>query len=239
MQSNRHTPSICNRIGFRPSVWFGWQRQSSDALRQKLVSQRTQTSLSDRKLLELSDDVVEEHENWIRALVDYGHAVKHSDFDAVAFRALETRKGSLFWLVRRNGKTHGFHSDAVDPHDAIEEAQAAWQQRRRVRKDWPFVESLMRDVLLGRVKLTVRIEDAYASPLCAMGITAFLTRMRLGHVREISGRMAAVLMWIDPQVGFVLYEAYRREIRQLDGADGFAPDAISSATTPKPFNNPK
>lgn len=218
MQQNQHTTSMYRSTAFRP----GLRRNRSLQLRQKLALQRPSTSLLDRELLVYSGDIVEERENWIRAFVDYGHAIECSRVQATAFRAVDASDGTLFWLVRRVGKVHGFHSGAVDPFDAIEEAQAAWQHRRQIRKDWPFVESLMRDALTGRIHLRVRIEDAHNSPLCGMGINAFMTRIRLGHVREISGRMAAILMWIDPQVGFVLYEAYRREIREANGNDQFA-----------------
>ena len=57
----------------------------------------------------------------------------------------------------------------------------------------------------------MRIEDAFASPLCTMGVAAFMRRMRISQVKEISGRLAAILMWIDPQVGFVIYQADLRE----------------------------
>ncbi|MEM9760891.1 MAG: hypothetical protein AAF968_00010 [Pseudomonadota bacterium] len=176
------------------------------------------TSLLDRELLAVSDDIVEEREDWIMAFVDYGHAIECPNEPTTAFRALDASDGSLFWLVRRDGKRHGYHSRAADPHEAISEAQAAWQRRAKVKKEWAFVERLKRDALLGRVQIKVRLEDAHNSPLCTMGIEAFLSRMRLGHVREISGRMAAILMWIDPQVGFVLHEAYSRSTRAIDAS---------------------
>ena len=218
MQQSTFPRSARSRAAFRRQFWLDLLQNRSQQLRQKLALQRPMTSLLDRELLAISDDIVEERENWIRAFVDYGHAIQCPNGQATALRALDTSDGSLFWLVRRDGKLHGFHSQAVGPYDAIDEAHAAWQRRRQVKKDWAFVERLMRDVLVGRIQINVRIEDAYNSPLCGMGVDAFLTRMRLGHVRQIPGRMAAILMWIDPQVGFVLHEAYSRSMREADGS---------------------
>lgn len=219
MQQMTFQKSMRRRATFRRPFWLERLQNRSQQLRQKIAFQRPMISLLDRELLAISDDIVEERENWIRAFVDYGHAIECPNGQATAFRALDASEGSLFWLVRREGKHHGFHSRAVDAYDAIDEAHAAWQCRRQVRQDWAFVERLMRDALLGRIQFKVRIEDAHSSPLCGMGIDAFLTRMRLEHVREISGRMAAILMWIDPQVGFVLYEAHRRSTREVDRSD--------------------
>ena len=221
MQQSTFPRSTRSRAAFRRPFWYELLCRRSQQLRQKLAFQRPMISLLDRELLAISDDIVEERENWIRAFVDYGHAIQCPNGQATAFKALGSSDGSFFWLVRRDGKHHGFHSRAVDPYDAIAEAHAAWQRRRQVRKDWAFVERLMRDVLLGRIQINVRIEDAHNSPLCGMGIEAFLTRMGLGHVREIPGRMAAILMWSDPQGGFVLHEAYSRSMREADGSSAF------------------
>ena len=222
MQQSTLPRSTRSRAAFRRPFWLDLLQNRSQQFRQKLAFQRPMTSLLDRELLAISDDIVEECENWIRAFVDYGHAIQCPNGQATAFKALDASDGAFFWLVRRDGKHHGFHSRAVDPYDAIDEAHAAWQRRRQVRQDWAFVERLMRDALLGRNQFKVRVEDAHSSPLCGMGIDAFLTRMRLEHVREISGRMAAILMWIDPQVGFVLYEAHRRSTREVDRSDKVA-----------------
>ncbi|MEM8631840.1 MAG: hypothetical protein AAGF74_11425 [Pseudomonadota bacterium] len=222
MHQNTFPRSARSSAAFRRPFWLDILQNRSQQLRQKLAFQRPMTSLLDRELLAISDDIVEERENWIRAFVDYGHAIECPSGQATAFKALDASDGSFFWLVRGNGKNQGFHSRAVDPYDAIDEAHTSRQRRRQVRKDWALVERLMRDLLLGRIQIRVRIEDAHNSPLCRMGIDAFLTRMRLGHVREISGRVAAILMWIDPKVGFVLYEAHSRSMREADGSDAFA-----------------
>lgn len=185
-------------------------------LRRKLAMQRQMTALLDHKIVAASDDIVLEREDWVEAFVDYGHCFSFDGGKITAFRAIAVHDGSLFWLVRKNGKAKGYHSDRTDPLGAVEQAEAAWQGRKRVRRDWSAVEALARDLLLGRRALRVRIEDAHASALCTMGVTAFMRQMRISHIQEISGRLAAILMWIDPQVGFVIHQAHLRETQNAE-----------------------
>jgi hypothetical protein len=44
-----------------------------------------------------------------------------------------------------------------------------------------------------------------------MGIEGFLAALKLGRIQSVSGRIAALMMQIEPQVGFVIYQAMQRE----------------------------
>ena len=179
-------------------------------LRLKLAMDRQMTSLLDREMASTSDAIVREKEDWVDAFVDYEHVVSFDGGETRAYRAVSVSEGTLFWLVRRTGKTKGYHSDCADPLAAVEQAHEAWRNRKLIRRDWDAVERLARDLLLGRTKLRVRIQDAYSSPLCNMGVSAFMRWMRISGVTEVSGRLAAILMRIEPQVGFVIYQAHLR-----------------------------
>lgn len=178
--------------------------------RLKLVMQCKMQPHLNRDIAADSDEIVLEDEDWVKALVNYSHAVSTDGGRTCAFRALDMHSGSLFWLVRKEGKSRGYHSDKPSPLAAIAQAETAWLERKRIRTNWQSVEELARDLLLGRKRLRVRLEDAYESPLCTMGIKAFMRRMRLSGVTQISGRTASILMWIDPQVGFVIHQANLR-----------------------------
>ncbi|SDN75107.1 hypothetical protein SAMN05216196_10212 [Lutimaribacter pacificus] len=178
--------------------------------RELLAKQRQMVSLLDKEILARSDEIAFERENWVDAFIDYGHAVSFDNRQTMAYRGIATRDGTLFWLVRRQDKKHGYHAAATDPLEAVEEAQTAWARRKAVRQDWDRVEQMANALILGRLRFRVTIDDALASPLCTLGIECFLDRHRLRNTRNVSGRFAALLMKIEPQVGFVIHQAHLR-----------------------------
>jgi hypothetical protein len=174
-----------------------------------LTLKRPNTSLIERELLSVVAPIYLDHSNWVRMWVDPEHSVRSDCGQITAMRGV-TWEGQLIWLVHHREKRHGYHSAHACPFDAIEEAQGVWVERRRVRQNWPFVQSLARDLLLGRRKLEVRIEDAHASALCSFGIDGFLKRIGFGRAKRTSGRVVALMMLLDDQAGFVLLAAYER-----------------------------
>lgn len=183
------------------------------SLRLKLAIQRQDISPRDIKTAAACDQIVREREDWVDALVDYAHVISFDKSETRAIRAVDLHDGALFWLVRRTGKAKGFHSNCSEPLAAVQQAEAAWQARTLLRRNWGAVQEMARDLLLGRRRFNVRLDDAHASPLCSMGIAAFRRRMRMSLVTEIPGWLAAVLMWIEPQVGFVIYQAHLRDLQ--------------------------
>lgn len=201
--------------------------------RQLLAKQRQMTSLIDKDIIAQGDDLVFDRTDWIPLYFDRGYEVRSDCGTARAYRAA-TLDQRLLWLVFTDGKDRGFHSLASDPVQAIADAQDAWARRRDIRRDWFLVEKTAKNLLTGRAKFSVRIEDAHASPLCSMGIEGFLGALKLGRIQSVSGRIAALMMQIEPQVGFVIYQAMQREgyTPELPGktSQGRAPAPVQSAT---------
>ena len=182
----------------------------TNTLQNTLINQRPMTSLIERDLALATDDVKRETINWVPMWVDWGHTVRSDCNTATAMRAI-TNRGEFLWYVRHDTKKHGYHALPDDPFDAISEAMEAWRKRRLVRNQWADVRRLARDLLLGRQRLTVTLEDAEQSALCTLGINWFRERMKIKHKTSLSGRTAAALMKVEPQLGFVIYEAAQRE----------------------------
>lgn len=162
------------------------------------------------KIQPIERDVVADRENWVRMWVDQGHRVRSACGLIEAQRGI-TVEGQPLWLVRHRDKAYGYHSAHAEPLAAIAEAEAAWAERRRVRQRWEEVEHIARDLLRRRRTLNISIEDAYESALCEVGTRAFLRRIGLRRVKTLPGFAVALLMKIEPQVGFVIFRAHERE----------------------------
>ena len=182
---------------------------STPVLQNKLINTLQMTSLIERDLALATNDVKRETVNWVPMWVDWNHTVRSVCNTATAARAI-TDRGELLWYVRHDMKKHGYHALHQDPFDAISEAMEAWRKRRLVRNQWADVRRLAQDLLLGRQKLTITLEDAEQSALCTLGINWFRDRLHITHKTALSGRTAAALMKVEPQLGFVIYEAAQR-----------------------------
>jgi hypothetical protein len=186
------------------------KRKQHRALIAELTKARPVPSLVERDQTSVAAPIYLDYSNWVRMWVDPEHAVRSDCGQITALRGI-TWDGQLLWLVHHREKRHGYHSAHTCPFAAINEAEGVWVERRRVRQNWSFVQSLQRDLLLGRRKLEVRVEDAHASALCSFGIEGFLSRIGFGRVRRASGRTVALMMLLDDQAGFVILAAYERE----------------------------
>ncbi|MEO0566373.1 MAG: hypothetical protein AAF066_01465 [Pseudomonadota bacterium] len=178
--------------------------------RQQLAMQRPMTSLLERDILAISDELEYDYQNWVAAYVDRQHKASFDGGVTTAYRAISISDGALFWLVTHVEKKFAYHSEKLDPLDAVRDAERAWIDRKAVRRQWHKVEEQARDLLMGRVKLKVTVDDAMRSPLCGMGIREFMRRNYMQNVSQMSGRFAAILMKIDPQVGFAINQAFLR-----------------------------
>jgi hypothetical protein len=185
------------------------KRARHRALIQELVRSRPTSAPLETDVPNDATPIFLDRSNWVRMWVDPEHAVR-SDCGEITARRGITWDGQMIWLVHHREKRHGYHAGQSCAYAAIEEAEKVWVDRRRVRQNWSFVQSLARDLLLGRRKLEVRIEDAHASALCSFGIEGFLKRIGLGRLRRTSGRVVALMMLLDDQAGFVILSAYER-----------------------------
>lgn len=173
----------------------------------------------------LAATVERETSDWVPMWVDLDHAVRSTRLEATAFRAI-TDDGTLLWYVCRDGKAKGYHSVAATAYEAFADAEAKWEKRREIKRNWTRLKALQRDILLGRTSLRVTLDDAHQSGLCVLGIKGFMGRMGIARRTEISGRLAALLMYVEPQVGFALYQA-------AAARGTFASPAVKAAQTPK------
>lgn len=175
-----------------------------------LARQRTMTSLLDMEYAAEGPDMLFSKTDWVPLYLDLGNAVKSDCGQICAYRAL-TLRGVFLWMVFASGKGRGYHASTDDPHEAIERAKAAWDKRRAVRQDWDLVERTARDLIWGRQRFDVRREDLLASPLCHLGAEGFLRAIGARRAQRLPGRLAALLMKIEPQMGFVIHAAMQRE----------------------------
>lgn len=170
-----------------------------------LVQVRGGLSLIEQEFA-IQAQVERETADWVPMWVDLENSVRSDRIGATAYRAI-TDEGQLLWYVRRDGKTKGYHSPASRAIDAFEDAARCWQTRREIKKNWSQLQALQSDLLLGRTSVSVTVEDAKAGGLCTMGIEGFMRRVGISNRKSISGRLAAILMKFEPQVGFALYQA--------------------------------
>ncbi len=199
------------------------------ARRTELARQRQMTSLIDREIAAASDDIVYNSENWVRMWIDEAQTVLSDCGQIKALRGIDEH-GTLLWMVRHAERKHGYHSTESDPVAAMEDASDAWARRRAVRQDWERIETIARDMRAGRRDLTITLEDADRSPLCTVGIRAFLARIGMANLQRASGRLAGLMMKVEPQVGFVIHEAALREAAQENAPQ--APRRDSGVASP-------
>lgn len=217
-------PELFNYL-FEKSIHMTHSTHRPSDLFLRLAAERQMISLIDRHLLARADSFRRDTSDWVKLWYDPGNARVSDCGQMTAYRAI-TDAGRTLWFVFTPRKTKGYHA-LTDCHiEAMAMAQHAWQRRRIVRSEWRQVEALARDLRAGRVRMDVRMEDAQASALCTLGIEGFLAGVGLARVTRISGRLAGWLMKIEPQMGFVIYEAQRRHaVAQTDPVLG---DAVAS-----------
>lgn len=181
----------------------------STAAKRLLAKQRQMTSLIDQEIVSDGRDFVFDKTDWVPLYFDKGYAVRSDCGKVIAYRAV-TLDLQLLWLVFGEGKQRGYHAIEADPVAATHAAKATWARRAFVRSNWSEVEQVAQDLILGRARFDILWEDAVASPLCSLGIEGFIRSIGMPRVRRMNGRLAACLMKIEPQMGFVIYEAMQR-----------------------------
>lgn len=183
--------------------------QRVDQLKQLVVMDRQMTSLMDRAFLSVGPHLVRDQSNWVGCWMDTGYRVGADTGDIEAVRAV-TDAGQLIWMVRHPDKTFGYHADANDPFAAMAQARCAWARRREIKSRWAEVKALRREVIAGRRKLVVHIDDARDAGLCDLGIRGFLRALGQGARVQMPGRVLAVLSYFEKQAAYALWAAHVR-----------------------------
>lgn len=175
----------------------------------RLADQRQMTSLIDKEIISEGKTFQFTKDNWVPLYYDTENKVTSDDLSMTAYRAVAER-GEVLWLIFRKGRKHGYHSVETCPFDAFHQASEAYAERARVRAIWPQVDELAKRLRARKLDLTVTREDAQNSALCFLGTQYFLRRFGKEQIVSVSGFWLAWLMRIEPQIGFILYTAAKR-----------------------------
>lgn len=188
----------------------GWKRPGRAERMQTLIMARPMTSLLEKEILLATDTIRTGRDRWLRPLYDPDHAVSVDRGRTVAYRAID-KNGAILWLVRNQAESMQYHSMHSDPFAALDEAEAAFARRRPANADWAGVEALTRDLMRFRRRLTVTLADAREAGLSPAAIAGFCNRLGVGRQGRMSGWLAAILTRLEPDLGYVLYAAARRQ----------------------------
>lgn len=179
------------------------ERRARLAVERKLLS-------ADYPGLRLTPGDIEWHsESWVRMWVDLSYIV-YSPCGTMHARRGITVDGQIIWLIQHPMRPRAFHAVGHDPAMAFRRATDAWARCDALRGRREEIKALARDLIYGRQTFDITIEDAAASPLSAVEVRSFMARLRLGRARRVSGRVAALMTLIEPQVGFVIWTAHQR-----------------------------
>lgn len=186
--------------------------------RARLVVERKLLSAEFPGLTPTPGDVEWHCESWVRMWVDHTYVVFSACGMMFARRGI-TDDGQMIWLVRHIQRPLAFHAVGHDPEMAFQRARDAWARCDALRLRSREIRALCRALLLGRERFDITVEDAAASPLSAVEVRSFMTRMGLLRRRRISGRLAALFAIIEPQMGLVIWTARARQARRSDAAE--------------------
>ena len=175
---------------------------------QTLIMARPMTSLMEKEILLATDAVQPGRDRWVGALVDTGHFVPSRNGRLIAWRAID-RQARLFWLVVSRFEAMQYHASHASAHDALAEAEAAFARRRLARRHRTEIEALCQGLLRFRRHLTVTRDDAVMAGLSPLAIGSFCDRWGFGG--SIPGWLAALLIRVEPDIGFALLAAARRQ----------------------------
>ena len=216
LRATRSDTSARAWLIFRAEFYFS-PNSFCEAVQNMKISAKHQTTLA--KLVRLRGDVslIDEElatatrvrrvtDDWVPMWIDLDHAVRSDRLGATAYRAI-TDDGELLWYVCRDGKKKGYHALGSQASDAFDEAEGCWKRRKEIKKNWAALQALRWDLLVGRTQVPVTLSDAHQSGLCTLGVQGFLRRIGRPTTTRISGRFAAILMWLEPQAGYALYAA--------------------------------
>lgn len=196
--------------------------------RARLAVERKLISADFPGFVKQDGDIVWHRQSWVGMWVDRSFHVLSPCATMTAHRGITT-DGQIIWLVDHPMRPRDFHAVGHDPMMAFRRASEAWARCDELRQRRDEIKALTRDVLLGRVRLDITIEDAAASPLSAVEVRSFMASFGMAGARRISGRLAAVLAMVEPQVGFVIWTAHERRQARRRARDVQAVDRLELA----------
>lgn len=175
------------------------------ARERKRLSGEAQTALAQGNTFTFVD------RTWVTLWYDPDHAVQSECGGMTAFRAI-TATGDLLWYVAPAGDAPVYHAHCADPHEAIEHATVALGAQIDLNRRWMHIERLARELRSGALHFDITPQDIARAPVApfVFHMAIYLTRKLAG--RDMSGREAALLMKVQPSVGFVIHAAWLRSV---------------------------
>ncbi len=201
------------------------------ALFETLASERKTAPREERVKRATGDDFTFVDRTWVTLWYDPQNAVRSDCGGMTAYRAITTT-GDLLWYVAPEGEAPVYHAQCADPFEAIEHATVALGAQSDLNRRWAHIERLASDLRQGIIHFDVTLADARLAPICPLGFKAMMASVGLFGATSVSGRTAAMLMRIEPTVGFVIHAAWLR-------AQGTAPatHVATKRSTPVGFES--
>ena len=173
----------------------------------KLASTRKSLSQAETEALVKANTFTYVDRVWVTLWFDPEHMVTSDCGGMTAYRAI-TSTGDLMWYVAPEGDAPVYHAQCADPFEAMEHAAASVGIQSDISRRWAHIERLAGDLRSGTLDFDVTFEDARHSPACPTGFRAIMASMGLFGARAISGRVAAMLMRVEPGIGFIIHAAW-------------------------------
>jgi hypothetical protein len=185
--------------------------QRPDCLFHKLANTRPTLSNAEADALVKANPFTYVDRTWVTLWYDPAHMVTSDCGRMTAYRAI-TATGDLLWYVAPDGDAPVYHAQCADPFEAMEHAAASVGIRSDVARRWAHIERLAGELRNGTLEFDVTFEDARHSPVCPTGFRTVMASLGLFGARTMSGRVAAMLMRVEPSVGFIIHTAWIRSL---------------------------
>ena len=183
--------------------------QRPGALFQILMGERKTLSAGEKEAIADASAFTYVDRTWVTLWYDPAHAIRSKCGGMTAFRAI-TSTGDLLWYVAPEGDAPVYHAQCADPFEAIEHATVALGAQADLNRRWAHIERLAHGLRSGALKFNVTPEDARRVPMRPTLFKAFMAVVDLFGTRAISGRTAAMMMKVEPSIGFVIHAAWVR-----------------------------
>lgn len=146
---------------------------------------------------------------WVTLWYDPDHSVRSQCGGMIAYRAITTT-GDLLWYVAPAGEAPVYHAQCADPYEAIEHATVALGAQGDLNRRWMHIERVAQDLRAGRARFDVTWADARTAQVAPAGFRALMAVTGVCGAPRLSGRVAAMLMKLDPSMGHIIYAAWLR-----------------------------
>ena len=179
------------------------------ALFETLAAQRTLDVCATGQADAGADAFIFVDRTWVTLWYDPRHAIPSACGSMTAYRAITTT-GDLLWYVASENAGPVYHAQCATPAEAILHAKIALGLRGGTNGRMTQIHRLAQDLRNGTISFDVIDDDARGAARRPIAFRALLALGALFGQRGISGRTAALLMRLDPDMGSIIQSAARR-----------------------------